>query len=548
MQEVRVRLLQEAVEDYQRFTEHPSEDVEIEIERGRTYLRLGEAYSMLGERPLAENAYRSACSHFASLCQGNPGRFDCRLERANSHTRLGLILAGTKRRHTEAHQAYRTAISELRVLAKIHPNESRLHEALGKSLASQGALFMLTGPRQKVEATLREAIEEFTALESSASPEAEPAEPGQRMALIATRNLLSQVLVDTGRIEEAGAEKQKTISHLNVLVNEVPQDPRYRNARASTRMSLAEILRKTGRYGKELEAYSWAATDYEWLAQALPHIREYKERLAVTRSNCGQLLYQLGNTSDAQDRLGEALNAFTELVTDYTDPRYREEQAACRGILGQVLSDLGENKGAKSALESSLATFRQLVKDSPNVPRYQERLAVTYSHLGQVLHKMGDHAASEEAFRAAAKTLEDLVQAAPGVLRYQDEAAFVYTHLGDLFLKTDNKPEAEKAFRRARELREHLATESPVPASPCFCVHPKMWTGRHHYSRMVSCSVMPSLPKGWPMPSWNFAAYSDGGNGRPVMSCSSVDLPSITRLSEPFLFVLFTLEGFTHEN
>jgi len=456
--EARKRLLEKAAEDYQRLAEHRSEDVALEMERGRAYLRLGDIRRILGESTEAEDAYRSAESHFTELAQKHPDVHDCRLELANSRTRLGLLLAETGR-HAEADEAYGSAIAELTSAAESTRTALEFRDALGTALLNRGTLLIQTGRRQEAEQIVRQAVGQFDAVTETGADE-----PRFHQGASKARNVLGQLLFTDGRNEEAWSQIAQSVASLDALVDAVPDNPEYLESRASSRIFLAGVLRRLGRYSEELAAYRASVADYQTLLKATPGVPLYRENLALTQVDLGQLLYELGRTAEGEAELSRAMPVIASLLAVYPQfPRYHEEQAACLDVRGRVLSDRGHNEQAKSDHELAAETYRQLAEAFPTVPQYRERRAVCRSHLGQVLHKLGEHAAARQHFLAAVKTLEDLIQTAPEVTAYRDELAFVHEHLGVLLQDMDETAEAQSALERARALRHDLVEQSPAP-------------------------------------------------------------------------------------
>ena len=58
-----------AAEEYERLARQHYDDVDLELERGRAYLRLGDVRRALNEQPEAEAAYRSAGTLFEKLAR-----------------------------------------------------------------------------------------------------------------------------------------------------------------------------------------------------------------------------------------------------------------------------------------------------------------------------------------------------------------------------------------------------------------------------------------------------------------------------------------------
>jgi tetratricopeptide (TPR) repeat protein/tRNA A-37 threonylcarbamoyl transferase component Bud32 len=466
VQEARKRLLQRAAEEYQRFAAQRSGDMDLEVERGRAFLRLGEVRHELGELAEAEKAYLAAGSHFAALSEQHPEILDCPLEWANSRVKLALVWVDLGR-DTEADQAYRSAISRLVSLAKAHPDDPRVGDSLAASLLNRAVLLTKIGSREEAETALQESVSQY---ESLVGPHAEVQR--YRAGLATARSALADLLTHVGRDGEALTQLTQAVSEFDALKRLDPRNFEYVESRASAQIRLAGILRKMGRFAEEIDAYQKAIADYQDLNKQFPDVPLHRENLAMTWTDLGQLLVETGRAAEAKTELDRALPVFTELVVGYPlVPRYREQQAACRDVLGQALADLGRNREAKSALEQAAATCQELAAGFPDIPAYRQRKAVTQSHLATVLFKLGDHATAREAYQAAAQGLEELNRLDSKVASYRNATAFVCSYWGAMLYDLGEAQEAEKLFRRARELWETLAAD---PGSPEYC-HNLAW-------------------------------------------------------------------------
>jgi len=454
--EARKRLLQQAAGDYQRFADHASDDFELEAERGRILLRLGDVRRLLGESVQAEEAYRAAIALLEDLGRAHPDARNCRLEAADSGTKLGLLLADTGR-HQEADQAYAAAVAHLRPLVEAAPQDPRFRESLATALLNHGTLLSDTGARPRAELTLRESCALWEKLTREG-----PEEARLHVGLAAAWDVLGRRLADEGHSEEALLMLRQAAAQLDRLAGQGSARPQHLESRASTRVCLASVLRAVGRYQEELDCYRKAAADYENLDRTLPDVPLYRESLALTRTDLAGLLHHLGRNVDAERELGKALPIFTRLAADFPQvPRYQEELAAARDVLGQVLGDLARPREARLALEPAVETYERLAKLYADVPQYRERQAVAKAHLGRVLHNLGERPAAAEALRSAIKTLEDLVRAEPKVASYPNEMAFVLGHQGTMLIDLGDRPQAEKAFVQARQTWQGLVEQTP---------------------------------------------------------------------------------------
>ena len=473
VQEARKRLLEKAAEAYKRFTEQRSSDVDLEVERGRAFLRLGEVRHELGELAEAEKAYLAAESHFAAMSEQYPEILECPLEWANSRVKLALVWVDFGR-DTEADQAYRSAISRLVSLAEVYPDDPRVRDSLGKSFLNHGVLLTRRGFREEAENTLQKSVSQYESLvRSHAEKERYRAELERYRAKLATaRMALADLFLGVGRDEEASTQLTQIDSAFDELARADPKNFGYLESRALVQFRLADIFRKMGRYGEEIGAYQKAIADYQALNKQFPDVPLHRESLAMTWTDLGQLLVETGRASEAKTELDQALPVFTRLVVDYPSvPRHEEQQAACRDVLGQAFADLGRNQEAKNELEQAAARCQQLAAGFPDIPPYRERKAVTQSHLATVLFKLGDHATAREAYQAAAQGLEELSRLDSKVTSYRNALAFVCSYWGAMLYDLGEAQEAEKLFRRARGLWEALAAD---PAAPEYC-HNLAW-------------------------------------------------------------------------
>ena len=455
MRATRIRLLQKAAKEYERFAKQRSDNPSLELECGRAYLRLGEVYVTLGEVDKAREAYGSAGFLFKGLSQNHPDVADYRLEQANSQTLLGLVLEDIGE-HADALQAYDAAVSALRPLVPGHPYDPRFRLALGVSLLDRGVLLARTGPRQEGEETVLEAVRQLQQLTRDW-----PEEQKYKMVRATAQITLGQILAEQGRCDDALAQLDQAIQSFDAAAQNDSEAVRPIESRADARIYLASVLRKLGRYNEERDAYRKAIADYEALDYALPDVPLYRESLAITWTGLGHLLYRLGHAAEAEAELNRALPVFTSLATEYPRiPRYYKELAACHDNLGQVLLDLDRDEESESQNETALKIFEQLAEEFPDVDEYRHRLAVSRRHLGQALHKLGEQTEAAREFREAIMIFDDLIQAAPDTPSYRDELAFTCCDLGVLLEDDTDTVEREKAFSRANDLWHTLTLQS----------------------------------------------------------------------------------------
>lgn len=454
LQNVRKQLLQMAAQDYERLARQGVDDVDLETERGRALLRLGDIRRMLGESVAAKRAYLDARDIFDNY----PTSSDCQLELANSHTRLGLLLADSGAT-TDAEVEYRAAVQILRELNGTVSGQPQVSTALGSTLLNHGVLLIQPNELERAEEYLRQAVGVFEQLAKQHTDQ-----PRYGLSLAKARLVLGRILITDGRYEQALDELDRSFSTSQELTKQDPKSHEYRASLAAASDQRAKLLGRLGRVREQLAAYRLAEGIYQDLTAILPHVRSYREYLATIQYEYGRLLHRLGRVDEAETELRDAVVLSDELLIEFAAPRYAEWKVACADAIGQVLRDLNEDAVALEVYEKAMPILAGLVEGHAEVTVYRERLAVCQSHLGQLLHKMGDEARALKEFTAAVGTLENLIKDHPDIPRISDELAFVYNHLGHLHLTRNDAEQAQTAFQRARDLWQHLAKAGDSPA------------------------------------------------------------------------------------
>jgi tetratricopeptide (TPR) repeat protein len=141
-QDVRMGLLREAVEGYTLLTKLQSDVPELELERGRSFLRLGDAHRALMEIDEAISAYEHAEEIFDLLAGERLCVEEASLESASARVKQGLILDADLSRSDEADLLYGEATDILEILINRTDSEYNAHvrEMLSVVLLDRGVL------------------------------------------------------------------------------------------------------------------------------------------------------------------------------------------------------------------------------------------------------------------------------------------------------------------------------------------------------------------------------------------------------------------------
>jgi len=430
----------------------------LEIERGRTHLRLGNVRLMLGDAAGALEAYRCAEALLDGLERDHPHSLMCQVELANSRTDQGVVYM-ERGDVAKADKRYQDAINQLNRLSERSPDQLLLREALATALLNRGELLAETNQLGEAESALANCIEVLSRLVAK-SPEDNPNRLSQLVSLASARGILGRTLTDLGRHNEAISEMNHAIGLSTELVEAEPNNPEYFDSRAAANVYLATALRVVGRTSDEVEAYQRARKDYESLVQVVPGVPLFHESLAVTLTDLGGLLYKLGNVGEAKQELAAAQRILEGLLAVFpNDPGYLDELAVCRDIQSELLRDNGELTDARTALQQAIDIYRGLTQESGDTPvaKHFESLALCYSHLGQTLQLAREHEAADDAFKAAIETLAALSETTPST---RDRLAFVRYHRAVALHEIERAKDALREFRVAGDVWEGLAASA----------------------------------------------------------------------------------------
>jgi serine/threonine-protein kinase len=457
-QDFREHLLKQAVEYYNHFNLEHTDDVPLEIERGRTLMRWGELYAMLNQPEKAAEKLTLAVSLFTDLSK-SAAELDVVVDLANAETKLAATLSQTSQ-FSRANQLLVAAVDRLQRRTEGDPTNARLHYVLGTSLYHQAMIANVQGDQERAKPLLRQAIRAFeTAIQQDESGRAR-----YLRSLSVARKLLGTIMLDTGKIDQAEQLFQTALATLDNLFADNPTEPEYFEDKANVQLLLAEILQMRGRQSDELAAYHQAIEGYERLVETMPHVPRYQEDLISARANLGQLLYRIGRTVDAKAELQKTEAGCAQLLERYpTFSRYHALQAACSSSLGFVSGELGKYPDAHAYLDPASITLRQLVQQYSNIPEYTERYAICVSHVAELLYKLEEYKRANLLYQESASQLERLREVSGDSPRWRNELARTYSQWGGLLIESNAIQDSEQKFREARKHWQQLLTFCSAP-------------------------------------------------------------------------------------
>lgn len=401
----RSTLLAQAAEDYERFVRQRSPNKGLEIERGRTFLRLGHLRMALRDVQGAEQAYGAARELFEQLAAQFPQDPDCQTELANCHTDLG-VLAMEQKRVAEADELYRAALSRLQPLV-----------AVGAAI----------GPRR--------AIADYTAL-CTALPGVALFEESRAITQLDCGNLLYK----QGRVVEAETDLSQARAVLTRLVRDHPDFARYREALACCDDNLSELRRERGDFDRAEELSQQAIQAFEEVLRGATddcsaELVKCAVSLAVARSHLGQVLHRRGKHAEADQAFAAAIAGLTPRAGDMPD--VQDKLAAVHLQRGVLLTDMRKPAEARTAFQRAKELWHQLAATTHAAAEHRANYA--WLLVNCPLPELRDPL-------AAVQIAEQLVVEAPPNATYQ-------TLLGAARSRTGAAASALAALREAIRLR-----------------------------------------------------------------------------------------------
>ncbi len=452
---VREKFLQQAAQDYERFAQQQSGDPNLELERGRSWLRLGDVRRLLAQDQAAFGAYQRAADVFAEIEAGENGKAEVACELATAWLGMGLALEDLGQ-YQAAEQHIGRTIAALTEHSRQHPDLPRLQEVLAASQLDLAVLRFRTGSIPQAQDAVARAIVGYQQL-CHRWPEV-----SYRRGLASAESMQGELLAQSGDDKQARAVLERVMEQLDGLVSQDAENLELLRERAEKRVLLASVLRSLGDTAAELQAYEQSAADYQSIDRQRSGVPVIRQQLAVCLSDKGNLLQYLQRGHDATEPLIEAIVILNELVLAYGRPEYHEQVAASRAMLGEVYRDLGKYDESRQLLHSSLDTYAQLVAAKPEVLSYVERQAVTRGQLGQTLAASDHTEAAANELRTAIAEFDGLLDLASATPSYLNGAAYTNWNLGEALFSIS--PEAASAaFGHAIELWERIGIISSSP-------------------------------------------------------------------------------------
>jgi serine/threonine-protein kinase len=482
-QSVRTRMLELAAEDYSRLATSESRDPDLELERARALIRLGDIHQIQMKASDARTRYEQAAAVMEAIVDDAADNHLAKAEAAHARSRSGAAYA-LENRWGDAQDEYLAAIAALTSLVDQHPDEVAINHYLIATLIHSGeanvALGKVDMAIESLEAAVRRSDNIINA--EAASPTDQSTLPSSKIfndALLAGargRELLGRAYQTHGDYERAESVFNKSIEVLTEASLGQEDDPRWLDALASASLSRANLQRSVGRQQQMEESLVTAAEYYKKLMIALPDVPSYLENLALTYADLGLSQLDDQRPDEARQSITDAKRLYQDLLRAYPDiARYHEQNAVCDDAMSQIaLERDADAEQAFAFASNAVRTYQELAELFPDTVDYQHRLAISRSHaaiavfhidagqLGQkAVEDSNDQAILPEnvrlLFDAAIDGLRTLAQQHPDVPDYRYSLAHVNYRYALLVATIGQEAEASEMFRQSIDLWDQLA-------------------------------------------------------------------------------------------
>ena len=497
-EQVRKRLLEDALEFYRGFLQEHAEDPGIQRETALAYGRFGRICYLLGKYPEAEKNLKQAVSALDALPEEFRRSPEAQLGIIEAHTNLGQLVgwvAGRKEGRAQSILAFRTALRHAEALAERFP-EVRRYRALvvngclgivnaditapdAKGLC-QRAVTLAEGPGGDLNslasalnysslllperdpaalATARRAVSIFEKLVQK-----QPGSPGRRAQLGWALKRLAIVLQGTGQTADADTAIQRSIAEFARTAADYPGMPAYRFAETQALLTRAGWLQSANRKAAAEEVYR----------QVLAILRELANTRAVPANNLNpSLMVSLRQLIAIQHESGrgeESAALWNELSRILQHPGAdgapeilaEGTRAEVRLKMANQWAKDGRQAEAEQAIEELMADLNRLEVASSGKPETRADVALVQYRLGVQLFGAGRDKEAQVLLPRAIALHEGLTADSPATVEYWQRLASCQVRMGLIAQKSNRLADAEKWFRARVEVNKRLVDESPT--------------------------------------------------------------------------------------
>jgi serine/threonine protein kinase/tetratricopeptide (TPR) repeat protein len=360
-------------------------------------------------------------------------------------------------RTADAERSFRRAIDLYEKLAKDFPTMPTYSQTTFELRLDLGQFL-------KESARIEEAIGLYRDADSIVSKL--PADAQGRFAhwvgLARTQIDLGLLLAADGKNEEADAAYRESLAIRDRLEKEFADKAEFRRDLAGSHLNMAYAQKKARRSDEAIKSFQMALSHGEKLAAEFPGDTGYRNQLAFAHQELAILLPRQQDETEFR----RALGIFEKLVSEThgEHAEYLQNLGHSRRWLAFCVWNAGNTKEAEELFGKALNDFEKLSAGWPDVAMYQHFLADTLRQIGVLLALRKEFLEAEKSYRRAVEIHEQRLARFPDQpvsqrdeedLRLR-EAAGSYFDLAALLAATGRKQEAESVLRKFLLLPKNL--------------------------------------------------------------------------------------------
>ncbi len=436
-----------------------SERSDIICERSEAYGQLEWCHSVLLQFDKAEEASQK----WTRLCRAAlldfPADSKLKTELARSLRSLAILQSNNHRQdYVAAEVTYLEAIAVWTDLLNESPDDTELRSYLASEHHNLASNFMEKGELAQAETHLRKAISEQETAVAAPNPKA-----WSREFLGNHYMLLSRILSETNRSEQAVESLKKCLEVRHALWSEHPAVPSYQQAVAGAEEELAYALNLCQQHALALEAAERAIAQLEDLSKRFGRYRVYLANALQALASVEHA--RAGATERGELALKRALELQKELHEESPEvPAYRFNIAGLNSDLANMYNARRDFDQAEQLYREGMAVMKDLAEEFPDGREYYLRYTMIGSNLSSLLSETGSTMGSIEVSRDVyriAKILHERWKEVPDYEATYAESAF------SVAKRLNNQPDTEGERKQLLELslpilERHASTNPEV--------------------------------------------------------------------------------------
>jgi serine/threonine-protein kinase len=457
LQSIRARMLELAANEYEAFVAEQVEDPTLRIEQGKTLIRLGSIYRMLGRFDEAKTKYQRGIQVLNGFEGSQPiGRQDISSTVALAHGMLALLYADQGDLGS-SEKEFEKGFQELGQSIRSPTLGEEFQAPLTTLWTNWGGVLAKSGDFERADRAFQQALKL-----GEASLNSSPEDLNARRALATAQIGSGQIMLVQGDARAAANIFEKATKYLDAAVLLDGDSVQNLQLVIAANSYFAISSRRTGQCEHEVRAYLAAIDAAKKLAQLQPEVPSFRANLAMMKTNLGQAYLEQYEMKKAKATLVEAVEILTGLVAQSPAvPNYRESLATTLANLAQIEQTIGEFDTATRLVNRAENEIEDLINAFPDVEAYQERAAVLKSTHAQILFQQHRLDESLKEFKSAEQILSKLDSQQPNIDRQLVMAMVLLRH-GQTLQETDPKAAAQ-LFTQSHRIWDAILAGSTDP-------------------------------------------------------------------------------------